>query len=313
MNWERIFHYFSQYSQWFYSLFIIVGAVLGRSIWLRAHLRHHNDWELEQKRRFLVMSRNVMLAIMILGLFSVWATQLQHMALSMMAVAAALVLALKELLMCLSGSLLRAVTKQYSVGDFIEIKHIRGRVVDINLLNTLVMQIGSHSLIGRLSGKTVSFPNSLLLSETLYRDNILGNYVVHMFEIPVPIHLDSDAIVPRLQSVLNAQTQAHIHEIADYFEIMQLQKLFITPAAEPHISRVPHDDKVYRLVVRFASPLSMRLAIQQNVIDEFMRVQYRLLNNLTLSDLDLATQSSPKPIEPQKHALAQGFTLNRKV
>ncbi|QMT32455.1 mechanosensitive ion channel family protein [Alysiella filiformis] len=305
----HIFDYFSQHSQWFYSLLIIVGAVLGRSLWLRAHLHHHNDWELEQKRRFLVMSRNVMLAMMILGLFSVWATQIQHLALSMMAVAAALVLALKELLMCLSGSLLRAVTKQYSVGDFIEINHIRGRVVDINLLNTLVMQIGSHSLIGRLSGKTVSFPNSLLLSAPLYRDNILGHYVVHLFEIPVPIHLDSDVIVPRLQAVLHRQTRRHTDEIADYFEVVQLQKLFITPAAEPHISRVPHDDKVYRLVVRFASPLAIRLSIQQDVIDEFMRIQYRLLNNLPLDD----TATPPPANANTRPILANGFTLNHKI
>lgn len=309
MSETHIFDYFSQHSQWFYSLLIIVGAVLGRSLWLRAHLHHHNDWELEQKRRFLVMSRNVMLAMMILGLFSVWATQIQHLALSMMAVAAALVLALKELLMCLSGSLLRAVTKQYSVGDFIEINHIRGRVVDINLLNTLVMQIGSHSLIGRLSGKTVSFPNSLLLSAPLYRDNILGHYVVHMFEIPVPIHLDSDAILPRLQTVLHRQTRQYTDEITDYFEAVQLQKLFITPAAEPHISRVPHDDKVYRLVVRFASPLAIRLAIQQDVIDEFMRIQYRLLNNLPLDEA-----ATPPPANANtRPILANGFTLNHKI
>lgn len=268
----------TRYTDWFYSLLLILVVVLGRHIWLRFQFRHHPNFEVEDKRRLMVVSRNISLSLCILGLFSVWAAQIQHFALSMVAMAAAMVLATKELIMCLLGSLLRAVTKQYSVGDFIEINHIRGRVVDINWLNTLVMQIGPHPQIGRLSGKTVSFPNSLLLSAPLFRDNILGNYVVHMFEIPVPIHLDADAIIPKLERVLEEKTSAYVHEISAYFEEVQLQKLFITPAAQATIAPVPHDDKVYKLVVRFASPLTLRLSIQQAILDEFMRIQYRLLN-----------------------------------
>lgn len=309
MNIETLFEQFVQYSQWFYSLLIVMGAIGLRSVWLKLHWHNHPELELEQKRRFLVTTRNMMLAVILLMLFGIWAVQLKAFALSMMAVAAATVVALKELLMCLSGSVLRAVTKQYSVGDYIEINHIRGRVVDINLLNTLVMQLSPNPLIGRLSGKTVSFPNSLLLNTPLYRDNILHHYVVHMFEISVPIHLDSDVIVSRLQTVLHAKTGKYIVEISEYFEKVQLQKLFITPATEPSISRVPFDDKMYKLVIRFASPVARRLAIQQDVIDEFMRVQYRLLNQLPL---DAVSEVSP-PTEPVRHPLAQGFTLNRRV
>lgn len=309
MELTNLFDQLAQYSQWIYSLMIVVGAIGLRSVWLKLHWHNYPELELEQKRRFLVTTRNMMLAGILLMLLGIWAVQLKAFALSMVAVAAATVVALKELLMCLSGSVLRAVTKQYSVGDYIEINHIRGRVVDINLLNTLVMQIGPNPLIGRLSGKTVSFPNSLLLNTPLYRDNILNHYVVHMFEIPVPIHLDSDVIVPRLQSVLHEKTRKYIIEISEYFEKVQLQKLFITPATEPSISRVPFDDKVYKLVVRFASPVALRLAIQQDVINEFMRVQYCLLNKLPLD----TAPTTFEPIEPVRHPLAQGFTLNRRV
>lgn len=264
--------------EWIFSIFIVIAVVVLRSILLRWHFHRHRDWDIEEKRRALVVSRNVALVLCVLALMLVWATQIQTFALSMVALAAATVLATKELIMCLSGSLLRMVTKQYSVGDYIEINGIRGRVVDINLLNTLMMQIGPNAQVGQLSGKTISFPNSLLLSFPVQRDNILWHYVVHTFDIPVPIHLDSDAIVPRLWTVLEAHCSPYSAEIAMYLEAVQAQKLFITPAAQPRISRVPHDDKVYQLVIRFASPVAKRLEIQQAVLDEFIRVQYRLLN-----------------------------------
>ena len=262
------------------SVVMIVAVITGRSILLSAHFRSHPDLSIENKRRSLVVSRNITMLLLLFGLAMIWAAQIQTLALSMFAVAAAIVVATKELIMCLSGSILRSVTKQYSIGDYIEINSLRGRVVDINMLNTLMMQIGPNPLIGQLSGKTLSFPNSLLLSHTVRRDNILGDYVIHTVEIPVPIHLDSDEIIGRLKDVLEPLCEPYVPAIKQHLENVQTQKLFITPAAQPRVSRVPHDDKVYNIIVRFASPVAKRLEIQQAVLDEFLRTQCQLINKL---------------------------------
>lgn len=262
------------------SALMIVAVIAGRSILLSAHFRSHPDLSIENKRRSLVVSRNITMLLLLFGLAMIWAAQIQTLALSMFAVAAAIVVATKELIMCLSGSILRSVTKQYSIGDYIEINGLRGRVVDINMLNTLMMQIGPNPLIGQLSGKTLSFPNSLLLSHPVRRDNILGDYVIHTVEIPVPIHLDSDEIIGCLKDVLEPLCEPYIPAIKQHLENVQTQKLFITPAAQPRISRVPHDDKVYNIIVRFASPVAKRLEIQQAILDEFLRTQCRLINKL---------------------------------
>ena len=262
------------------SALMIVAVIAGRSILLSAHFRSHPDLSIENKRRSLVVSRNITMLLLLFGLAMIWAAQIQTLALSMFAVAAAIVVATKELIMCLSGSILRSVTKQYSIGDYIEINSLRGRVVDINMLNTLMMQIGPNPLIGQLSGKTLSFPNSLLLSHPVRRDNILGDYVIHTVEIPVPIHLDSDEIIGRLKGVLEPLCEPYVPAIKQHLENVQTQKLFITPAAQPRVSRVPHDDKVYNIIVRFASPVAKRLEIQQAVLDEFLRTQCQLINKL---------------------------------
>ena len=226
------------------SVLMVVALLVFRGILLNLYLRRHPHYSIEEKRRSLVLSRNLTLILTIFGLAVIWATQIQTLALSMFAVAAAIVVATKELIMCLSGSILRSVTKQYSVGDYIEVNGLRGRVVDINLLNTLMMQIGPNPLVGQLSGKTLSFPNSLLLNHSVRRDNILGDYVIHTVEIPVPIHLDSDVIVGRLKAVLEPLCQPYVPAIQRHLENVQAEKLFITPAAQPRVTRVPHDDKV---------------------------------------------------------------------
>ena len=258
---------------------VIPVIVLVRWLWLRFYFHRHPDLELEFKRRAMVVSRNLALLVGVIALTAVWATQIQHFALSMGALAAATVLATKELIMCLLGSMMRMITNQYSIGDYVEIANIRGRVVDINMFNTLVIQTGNSNQLTDLSGKTVSFPNSLLLSAPLSRDNVMGNYVVHTFEIPVPIRLDSDAIVPRLEWVLRDYCARYVLDIAQYFEEIKTQKMFVTPTAEPTISRMPRDNSMYCLVVRFASPLNKRLVIQQAILDEFIRIQYLLMSS----------------------------------
>ncbi|UOO86770.1 mechanosensitive ion channel family protein [Neisseria arctica] len=282
ITWEKTGRLLSDllmHSELMQSLLLIVGVLLVRAVVVHTHFRRHPEMGIEDKRRWVVVSRNLTLILCIIGLIGVWAAQIQTLALSMLAVAAAIVLATKELIMCLLGSLLRAFTKQYSVGDYIEVGGLRGRVVDINLLNTLMMQIGPHPLVGQLSGKTVSFPNSLLLSQPVQRDNVLGAYVIHTFELPVPLNLDPEAVSQPITVSLQKMCAPFIENVERHLEQVQTQKLFITPAAHPRITYVPHDDKVYHLVVRFACPLHKRLEIQQNIIDEFMRVQHGLINS----------------------------------
>ena len=99
------------------SVAMVTALLLARSLLLNVHFRRHPDFSIESKRRFLVVSRNVTLLLVLFGLAAIWAAQIQTLALSMFAVAAAVVVATKELIMCLSGSILRSATKQYSVGD----------------------------------------------------------------------------------------------------------------------------------------------------------------------------------------------------
>lgn len=180
----------------------------------------------------------------------------------MFAVAAVIVVTTKGLVMYLLDSILRPVTKQYSVGDYIEINGLRGRVAGINLLNMLMIQAGPHPLIDQLSGKTLSSPNSLLSSHYVRHDNILGPYAICTTEIPVSIHLDSDAVTPSLKQTLESLRTSCVSEIPRYLDTVQAEKLLITPVTQSCVTRVPHNSKIYSIIARYVLPVSERLEIQ---------------------------------------------------
>ena len=71
------------------SVLLIIGVLLVRTVILQTHFRRHPAMQIEDMRRWVVVSRNLTLIACLIGLISVWAAQIQTLALSMFAIAAA--------------------------------------------------------------------------------------------------------------------------------------------------------------------------------------------------------------------------------
>ena len=97
------------------STLALVALVFLIRVGLHHTLLKTTDISAESRRRWAVSIRNLLLIVFILGMIFIWAPRLQTFAVSIFAVAVALVLATKELIACLSGSGLRVLTKAYAV------------------------------------------------------------------------------------------------------------------------------------------------------------------------------------------------------
>lgn len=82
--------------------------------------------------------------------------------------------------------------KPYQVGHRIQIKNMRGDVVEINYLDTMILECsGDYLENDRRSGRVIHFPNSLILREEII--NYSGPEVPFIWnETPVQIAFDSD-------------------------------------------------------------------------------------------------------------------------
>lgn len=82
--------------------------------------------------------------------------------------------------------------RSYLVGDRIQIKGFRGDVVEINYLDTSILECsGDYLGNDRRSGRTVRFPNSLILREEII--NYSGPQIPFIWnEIPIQIAFSSD-------------------------------------------------------------------------------------------------------------------------
>ncbi|MDF1562439.1 MAG: mechanosensitive ion channel family protein [Deltaproteobacteria bacterium] len=160
---------------------VLLLVVILRVIALRFVRRVH--WPSNQMQlRWMVQVRWASLLLLFLGLTVVWASELRTFAISVAAIAAAIVIATKELILCFSGALLRASAGSYTVGDRVAIGGIRGDVIDIGALTTTLLEVGPWH---RRTGRALILPNALLLSQTVTNETFTHAFVLHIISVPV--------------------------------------------------------------------------------------------------------------------------------
>lgn len=224
----------------------------------------------DTRRRWMINIRNAMIIIGLAGFVTIWARELQTIALSMVAFTAALVVATKELLMCLGGGLVRSMSGSYELGDIIEIGTIRGRVMDITMLSTTVIEIGPRHDAHQATGRSLNFPNSLLLSQPVARENFTGDYVMHIITIPLPYSVRPARAERLLQEIANEACAPHLEGARRHMAMLESKLLMDTPSVEPRISLQPASEKEYRLIARIALPPRERQRIEQAILHRFM-------------------------------------------
>jgi small-conductance mechanosensitive channel len=97
---------------------------------LTARFIRKNVVSSELRGRLLVNFRNGFLLLGVLGLALIWGDQIRSLALSIVAIAVAFVVATKELILCISGAILKGSAGSFNLGDRIQIKDFRGDVID---------------------------------------------------------------------------------------------------------------------------------------------------------------------------------------
>lgn len=126
------------------SFLLIVGIVLLRRV-LVHRVRRSDIKSADLRRRWIITIRNACFFLLILGLIVIWSSQLRTLAISLVAIIVALVIATKELILCITGSFLKASAGSFAIGDKIEVSNFRGLVIDQTLLATKMKRLGPVS------------------------------------------------------------------------------------------------------------------------------------------------------------------------
>lgn len=233
-------------------------------------LRSRANFSIETRRRWLVNIRNAIIFLLVAGLTLIWAAQLQTLALSMVAIAVAIVIATKELILCFSGAAYRAGSNAFSVGDCIEVKGVRGDVIDQDLFSTTIMELGPGPGTRQYTGRAVVLPNSLLLSETVVSESYMGDYVVHFITIPISVHENWREAERVLLAAAEAECAPFIQKADAHMKQLAKRQWIDTPTAKPRVTIYFHTRDELRLLLRVPAPQRRKGRIEQAIMRRFL-------------------------------------------
>jgi small-conductance mechanosensitive channel len=247
------------------SLILLLTLVVVRSLIVR-WIAHNPTLSMESKRRWVVTTRNSVVFAFLIGLVIIWAHELQAFAVSIVALAAALVLATRELILCWSGAALRVGSKVFAVGDRIQIAGHRGVVLDHDAFATRLLEIGPGQSAHLYTGRVTIFPNSLLLTNTLIKENPEQEYGLYTLIVPVKNDDDWQKAEYALLEAAKAECAPFMEEAARQMKLLEQTNLLEAPSPEPRITiQLPESGKIH-LVLRFPAPDRGRSRIEQAIL-----------------------------------------------
>ena len=249
-------------------LAVIVLLVLRRVV-IRTVLK--KELPVEVRRRLLVNSRNAVLLFVLLAFVFIWAQELRTLALSAVAIAAAIVIATKELILCLSGSLYRASAGAFAVGDRVEIGNYRGDVIDQTLLSTTLLEIGPGQSSHQHTGRAIVIPNGMLLTAAVVNETFTQEFVLHLFPVPVKGDEDWKEAEKQLLDAANAECLPYLEDAKRHFAKMQRRFSLESTQIEPRISVFQPDPGRINLLVRIPVPARQKGRVEQAILRRYLQ------------------------------------------
>lgn len=153
---------------WLVVIFLIKWSIYGRIT------QSHSLSKIEKVNIKKNINSYLLVALFFILIF-IWFTQLQSLLVSFVAVAAALVLATKEIIMCVTGGILISISDHFKRGDRIEVDGLRGFVIQKNLTTTKLLEIGPEINSQQTTGKIITIPNSLMLNKAVKNESFLAD------------------------------------------------------------------------------------------------------------------------------------------
>lgn len=251
-------------------------------------LRNNSGMSKDMRRRWAAQIRLALIFFLLLGLMMIWGTELRTFAVSIVAIAAAIVIATKELIMCVSGSILKASGRSFQIGDRVEVGAFRGDVVDQTLLTTTILEVGPGPSIHQHTGRTIVVPNSLLLTAPVVNETFSNEYVLHVFSVPI---IEGEQWQEAEAALLQAaraectefQEDAEQHMLR-FVQRRGLESLSVEPRVSLHID----DSKSIVLLTRIAVPARRRGRVEQAILRRFL--DWRLIQQASKKSSTVTTE-----------------------
>ncbi|MCY9874430.1 mechanosensitive ion channel family protein [Vibrio barjaei] len=229
----------------------------------------------EDQRKWMSRTKNGSFAIIVITLFLVWKSEISEFALSVTAIAVAIVVASKEIILCFTGSIQRASSRSFRIGDWIEVGKTSGEVIEHNLMATVIQEIDLYHGQYHFTGKTITLPNSMFFTYAVKNLNFMKRYVYHSFSIIVPGFDNLFPLLPELTNKIEHHSESFIDVARRYNSVIEKHAGVDLPGSEPHIHISSGATGEQIVHVMIFCPTELATHLEQEIRADFMNIYHQ--------------------------------------
>ncbi|MEJ2763425.1 mechanosensitive ion channel family protein [Photobacterium sp. MCCC 1A19761] len=235
-----------------------------------SQIRGDDNFLSDDQRKWISRTKNGTFTVLLLLMFILWQSEISKFALSLTAIAVAVVVASKEIILCFTGSIQRASSRSFQIGDWIEVGSLCGEVIEHNLMATVIQEVDIHHGNYHYTGKTVTLPNSMFFSIPVKNLNFMKRYVYHHFSITIRETVNLFPLVP----IMLAKIDEHCEDFAEvakrYNHVIERHAGVDLPGAEAHIHITNTDTGEQLVHFMLFCPTNRAAEIEQLIREDFM-------------------------------------------
>jgi len=217
-----------------FSVLILLFIIVLRRLIL-SRIRGDDAFITEEQRSWMSRTKNGTFALTLILLFILWQSEISEFALSVTAIAVAIVVASKEIILCFTGSIQRASSRSFRIGDWIEVGKLCGEVIEHNMMATVIQEIDLHHGQYHFTGKTATLPNSMFFTYPVKNLNFMKRYVYHDFSVVVKDFVNLYPLLPLLTDKIDDHCSYFADVAHRYNAMIEKHAGVDLPGAEPHI------------------------------------------------------------------------------
>ncbi len=262
-------------------VFVLFVIFLGRFLrWLA----HRNTWDKASKRFAFWTHQGISIAVsivLVVGLISLWFDNPTTLTTAAGMVTAGLAFALQRVVTAFAGYLVILRGKTFSVGDRITMGGIRGDVIALSFLQTVIMEMGQPAegdagdpmwvQARQYTGRLVRVTNAVIFDEPVYNYTREFPFIWEEMRLPVPYTADRN----RAEQILLDAARKHTTKIAEIGEraLEEFERRYVVKRSdlEPQVFWRLTDNWV-EMTVRFIVPDSgirqIKSAMSRDILQE---------------------------------------------
>lgn len=261
-------------------LFLAVGVVRGLLI---RYVRKDSEVLDKDQRRWIIRIKNAAAIIIFIGLALIWAPQLHTFALSIAAFAVALVVATKEMILCLTGAIMRATSQPFKAGDWVTVDGVTGEVVDLDAFSFRLQEVDMAGKTYQFTGRTITVPNAKLFTTNIENSNFFKSYIFEDVRVAVQFtDIDPAAALVALKEIAERHFAPYREQALLFNRKVRRRAGIEIGSAEPGFDLTTSELGHYQLHARLFLPTNVASNIGSEISKEFLAHIYTLRHHQSI-------------------------------